>query len=56
MLIKNLNFFKQKQKKKFRHRAIFPVDSSKSIVAATTFHNHVRNGDDVVPLCYKHRN
>jgi hypothetical protein len=29
---------------KFRHCAIFPEDSSSSIVTAITFHNHVRNG------------
>lgn len=29
---------------KLRHCAIFPRDDSLSIFAATTFHNHVRNG------------
>ena len=31
-------------KYKFRHCAIFPKGNPLSIVAATTFHNHVRDG------------
>jgi hypothetical protein len=35
---------KNMKKREFRHRAIFPGGYPPSIVAAITFHCHVRNG------------